>query len=639
MKKMHKLNSILCFFLLSLGNMKAAELPNLNVTSIPDSLKKNAYGVIRFSTTEFEYKSATLGVEKCTKAITILDKKGKDMADFHYSGDRFRELKDFSGKLYDANGILLRKFKMSEVKTTEWSNSLASDAKLYYFSCETPSFPFTILYEYEVGWKNGILSFPAFYPQSNHNLSIEKAGYRLIIPENSEYRSQSVNMNSEPVKATVKGVTSYEWEVSNLCAIEQESFDPDIDTFVPLLYIGPKYFIYDDVPGDITDWASLGKWQYGLIKNRDLLTDETKNRVIVLTKDAKTDREKVKILYDYLGQTTRYVSIQLGIGGLQPIIAAEVCKTGFGDCKGLSNYMKAMLTVIGIPSNYTVIRSDNEEKTLLSDYANFNQTNHVILQVPLPGDTLWLECTNPRVPFGFVHNSISGHDALVVNEQGGRILRLPDYPDSLNVEKNNAKVELNADGSAKITMSKQYNAKIYYINSEFPLSKSTEQADNLREDIHLPNVNMGVIQFKEDKSPLPELVINYNWTTPTYGNKTGNRLFVPVNPFRGTYEWMKKSKRVHDMEISMGFKDIDSIFIPMPAGFEIEAMPACITENTPFGHFISTVLSTEKGILILQTLYIPAGKHDVSTYPEFVAFFGRISTGYNGKIILRKKVV
>jgi len=69
-------------------------------------IKKNAYGVIRFSTTEFEYKSATLGVEKCTKAITILDKKGKDMADFHYSGDRFRELKDFSGKLYDANGIL-----------------------------------------------------------------------------------------------------------------------------------------------------------------------------------------------------------------------------------------------------------------------------------------------------------------------------------------------------------------------------------------------------------------------------------------------------------------------------------------------------------------------------------------------------
>jgi len=637
--KAPKFKTTLCFLVLTLGYLTAAELPNLNVSAIPDSLKKNAYGVIRFSTTEFEYKSATIGVEKCTKAITILDKKGKDMADFHYSGDRFRELKDFSGKLYDANGILLRKFKMSDVKTTEWSGSLASDDLTYYFTCETPSFPFTILYEYEVGWKDGILTFPAFFPQSNHNLSVEKAGYRLIVQENTEYRSKAFHMNPEALKSTVKGITSYDWKVNNLCAIEAESFDPDLNNYVPLLYIGPKNFMYDDVPGNITDWESMGKWKYSLIRNRDLLTDETKSRIVGLTKDAKSDREKVKILYDFLGQTTRYVSIQLGIGGYQPMEAAEVCKTGFGDCKGLSNYMKAMLSVIGISSNYTGIRLDKAEKTLLPDYANFYQMNHAILQVPLLNDTLWLECTNPRVPFGSVHNSIAGHDALVISEQGGRIFRLPDYPDSLNVEKNGASIELSADGSAIITMQKQCNVKIYDNYNGFSLSKSTEQADNLREDIHLPNVNMGAILVKEDKSPLPKLAIDYTWTTPLYGNQTGNRLFVPVNPFRSTYEWMKKSKRVHDMEFSMGFKDIDSIFISVPAGYEIETMPASSTVNTPFGSLVSTIQSTEKGILIHQTLFIPTGKYPVSSYPEFVAFFGKITTAYNSKIILKKRVI
>jgi len=46
---------------------------------------------------------------------------------------------------------------------------------------------------------------------------------------------------------------------------------------------------------------------------------------------ATSDREKVKRLYQYLQKTARYVSIQLGIGGYQPISAATVCQTGFGD--------------------------------------------------------------------------------------------------------------------------------------------------------------------------------------------------------------------------------------------------------------------------------------------------------------------
>ena len=47
-------------------------------------------------------------------------------------------------------------------------------------------------------------------------------------------------------------------------------------------------------------------------------------------------------LYDYLGESTRYVSIQLGIGGRNAQRPERFCKTKFGDCKALSNYMHAM---------------------------------------------------------------------------------------------------------------------------------------------------------------------------------------------------------------------------------------------------------------------------------------------------------
>ncbi|HEY6914903.1 MAG TPA: transglutaminase-like domain-containing protein [Paludibacter sp.] len=634
---MNKIKITLGLLLLSILGFASNDRLELKISNIPDSLKKNAYAVVRFSNTEFDYKSETNGLERTEISISILNKKGSEFSAFRCPCDKFRELKSFTGKLFDAEGRLLRKFKMSDVSSTEYSQQLATDAKLYYFDCDLPTYPVTITYEYEVAWKNGILVFPAFYPQYAHNISVEKASYKLFLPDNMEYRSKAVNITPNPQKTTLKGITCYEWEVKTLNAIESENFDPDLDTFVPLLYLSPSKFVYDGVPGVITNWNSMGKWEHGLLNGRDILSDNTKNQIIEMTKNVSSDREKVQIIYDYLGKTTRYVSIQLGIGGYQPMPAAEVCKTGFGDCKALSNYMKSMLSAIGIPSYYTGIRMDKKDKTLYGDYANFNQMNHVILQVPLHKDTLWLECTNPRVPFGFIHNGISGHDALVDYEQGGKIVKLPDYPDSLNIEKNCTNVILNEDGSATVNMNKKCQLKIYDNYDWFPLAKSNEQADNLREDIKLPSVSMGAIQVKENKSAFPNLNIDYTWSTPLYGTKTGNRLFVPVNPYRDMYEGLKKTKRIHDISISAGYKDIDSISITIPTGYEIESMPASTKIKTLFGNFESILHANSQKIYIRHSLFIPSGEYNVSAYPDFVSFFEKISSNYKSKIILRKR--
>lgn len=636
---MNRLKLILGLLTFSTLIFATNDRTELKVSSIPDSLKKNAYAVVRFSNTEYDYKSISSATEKHSIAITILDKKGADAAIFRCSGDKFEKLTDFSGQLFDAEGKKIRKYKMSDVISTEYSHVLASDSRYYGFEPDLPLFPVTILYEYETSIKNGILAFPIFYPQDDYNLSVEEASFKLITPDNTEILSKVINMSGNAETTSNKGITTQTWSIQNLKAIDYERFSPNLSSMVPTLYSNPKKFEYDKVPGEITSWNTMGNWQFNLNKERDILTPATKNKIIELTKDAKSDKEKVHILYDYLGKTTRYVSIQLGIGGLQPMLASEVCRTGFGDCKGLSNYLKAMLEVIGINANYTVICLDKNKKSLFKDYANFYQTNHVILQVPLPDDTLWLECTNPRVPFGFVHNGISGHDALINIETGSKLYRLPDYPDSLNIEKNVANVALNEDGSAKVTMQKKCQVKIYDDYDGFTLAKSNEQADNLREDIKLPSVTIGTISVKENKSPLPNLDIDYSWSTPLYGSKTGNRLFIPTNPFRSFYEGLKKLKRTLDIHISAGYKDMDSIYVLIPEGFEIESLPSSTNLKTEFGTFTSNIKPSAKGILIQHSLLIPSGDYKVTAYPEFVAFFEKISSNYKSKITLRKKII
>jgi len=68
-----------------------------------------------------------------------------------------------------------------------------------------------------------------------------------------------------------------------------------------------------------------------------VLPETTKQKVTELTKNAKSREEKARLLYEYVQNKTRYISIQLGIGGFQPFEARVVDETGYGDCKALSN--------------------------------------------------------------------------------------------------------------------------------------------------------------------------------------------------------------------------------------------------------------------------------------------------------------
>ncbi len=612
---------------------------DLSVATIPDSLKKNAYSVLRFEDESVEIASIKSGIQKDSYAVTVLDEKGENDANFKFYGDAFRILNSFSAKLYDAQGKLLKKYGMSDLITSEYSSDLASDNTIYLFNCNAPSIPFTIRYDYGVTLSKGILGFGAFMPVGAYFQSVQRYNYKVRLPETIKPRIKSFNNMPEPTINTIKGVTSYDWKMENLQAVESEQLSPPLKDITPYVIIASRDFIYDGVPGSVSTWSDMGKWSYSLTVGRDLIPEIFKAKLLDLTKNAKTDREKVQILFDYLGETTRYVSIQLGIGGYQPISAQEVNKTGFGDCKALTNYLKAMLSSIGINSSYCTIRFDKNQKNLLQNFPNFQEMNHVILMVPLQNDTIWLECTNPKLPFGYFHKGIAGHEVLICGANGGEMSRIPDYSDSLNLEQYVAHVLLQTDGSASVKMKKDCRVKIYEAYQWFPLATSAEQSKNLREDIHLPNVELGTFRVMEKKTALPSIVVDYSWNTPLYGSKTGNRLFLPINIFRTGYDQLRKAKRIHDVYLNTGYRDADSICIQIPESFEVEAMPPTQSETGKFGSFTSKVTLTGNCLQIVQIADVSSGKYKASEFPEFMTFLNKITAAYKGKIILRKKAV
>src|SRR5471030_2459540 len=97
-----------------------------------------------------------------------------------------------------------------------------------------------------------------------------------------------------------------------------------------------------------------------------------------MTAGLATDKEKVKFLYEYMQHNVRYVSIQLGIGGLKPFSATFVDQKKYGDCKALSNYMCALLKAVNIPAYYAKVRAGTNEEPCDNSFP-FDLSNHIIV--------------------------------------------------------------------------------------------------------------------------------------------------------------------------------------------------------------------------------------------------------------------
>jgi transglutaminase-like putative cysteine protease len=629
----HKRFFLSCLFSFFIVVLTSAQ--NYPVSAIPSELKENAFAVVRESSETFVQQDLYNGNYKITYAVTVLNSKGDSFAGFYIYEDSFRELKNFSGEIFNEAGKSIKKIAKKDLTTTALSASLATDGKHSFYNLYTPSYPFTVKYSYEVKYKNGVLMYPTFAPVSAFHLSVEKADYLLQIPEDCELRVKKISTDMEAVQSLVKQNKSYQWSISHFSALPAEPFAP-VNELFPVIYLSPEKFCVENACGSMFDWATFGQWLNGLLKGRNLLPQKTIDKALELTRDLPQTRDKVKALYEYLQNTTHYVNIQLGIGGWQPMRAEEVAKTGFGDCKALSNYMKALLDVIEIPSYYVIIST--EKKRFFPDYPNFTQANHVVLMVPAEKDTLWLECTSQTLPFGYIHKNILGHDALAIGDKDAFFCTLPSYPPLDNVEINSIDVNLSPDGHAEFKVHSTYKMDIFermfYKLSGLNAREESEVLGNLLK-IHKPQISE--VRKEETLSESPEMNLYYTVKCEEYASKTGSRMFFPVNPaYTSLKGLLSGNTRRYDMIMNSSLCETDSIRLHIPENYELETKPKPVEISSDYGSFKVTIEEQDGIILYIQKLELVPGRYPASEFEKMKTFFNTIENLQTAKMGLKK---
>ena len=577
----------------------------------------------------------THAIQHFRKVTTILTEQGAPLASFVCSCSKNDKLTRFKGLVTDATGRVIRKLKESELQKTEYSQYLAIDDYKMFLDYTPPVYPVTISYEWTIESHDNLLEFPRFCPQSDYDITVKKASYRLKVPKDMNVRYALQQLDTQVAVSDMSAYTQlFAVDVSDMPMLRYEPYGRPFRERMPMICFAPTDFVYYGTKGSLATWNDYGQWEYSLINGLDALPENVCQELHQLTDTMKTDREKVEALYKRLEKTTRYVAILLGIGGQKPAPAASVCKSGYGDCKGLSNYMRAMLKAVGIDSHYTTISTTN--RRFLPGFASVGQMNHVILQVPLANDTLWLECTNPQLPMGYVHDDIAGHDAIEISKQGGRLVRLPVYADSANAMHSTIDIRMTADGSAAISVHQQTTNQQY--EDQRPLLRM-DAKDRLRvfqRMVHVPQADISNLQVSESGSG-PQMTLEAEVKSNSYATRTGQRLFVPVCPVHQGYSVpAAAANRTEDIWFYSGYLDEDDITLTIPEGYVIEARPKDVSMEYPFATFSSTLQVVGNTIHVKNRLLKRSGTFDKSLFPQLAEFFSTVSNAYSQKIVLKK---
>lgn len=610
---------VICLLFIMIGGASAFALPDNT------DLEKGA-NVVVSEETVFTVHSISSGTTLIKTTITILNPNGKHRAKLYVPYDKLSKVDFIKGTSYDRFGKKIKALKKSDIVDVSSMNdfSLFEDNRVKIADLTHTSYPYVVEYEYQTT-SNNMLFYTTWAPLDEERLAVKEASFKVMMPKGMKLRYKEINLNEKVKQESTATHDVYSWRLGNMKAVEREPYGPFFSEIIPIVRTAPADFEVQGYKGNMENWESYGKWINKLNEGRGTLPEATKLKLQSMVADVQDPAEKVKKVYHYLQQNTRYISIQLGIGGWQPFEASFVDSKGYGDCKALTNYTQAMLKTVGIDSYHALIRAGDDVPNISIDFPS-SQFNHVILCVPMPKDTLWLECTSQNAAAGYSGSFTGGRHALLVTPEGGKLVKTPDYKANDNLQKRTILVNLDEKGNGQASINTLITGlqQEDYSNTINNL-KPEDQRKWLYQQIKMPSFEIASFSLKETKDRIPAVSEKLELNLRQCATLSGKRMFVTLN-LMNKWESAPRQieKRQYDVVRGMSFHDVDTVIYQLPVGYTLEYQPQDIVYTSTFGEYRAKVSIDGQKLVYIRSLQMHKGRYSSETYPAIVEFINNI---------------
>jgi hypothetical protein len=383
-----------------------------------------------------------------------------------------------------------------------------------------------------------------------------------------------------------------------------------------------------------SEWNDLGTWYWNLIKEQYAADDAVRDKVKELTKGLTKNEDKVRAIYDWVVQDTRYVALEFGIHGFKPYRCAQIFARGFGDCKDKATLIVTMLKEAGVDATPVMVRTNlrGDIETTPPSLAVFD---HMIAYVP--SMDLYLDGT--AEDHGSTELPSMDRGALAVQVKEGKpvIVHLPDPPASESTRSFTLEADFKADLSAAVDLALEGTGS-YAPRLRARYRTTSNATQKLNEDMpsDLAQVEWTTVtpSALEDLEKKPSLAAKGK--APAIGRADGDRRSLPITTLGSLVAtWAPLSDRKQDVRF-WGTQAVDDKYVyKFPASVKIERTPEAKKGSSPFGNYAVEVESTKGALKIHVHFELTVSRVHPKDYAAFRAFLREADVALSQRVIVK----
>src|SRR5579871_2393677 len=261
--------------------------------------------------------------------------------------------------------------------------------------------------------------------------------YTLIAPVSRPIHANQPRLAHLERKTTREGDdTVYRFAAADIAKVDAEPAMPGTAEVAPYLHVSTY-----------ATWGEVGTWYWHLVEDQLAADDDIRRTARGLVTPEMSDEARVRAVYDFVVENTRYVGLEFGIHGYKPYKVTQVLARRFGDCKDKASLMVALLREVGVESELVLVRTRRGGR-LEPQPASLAIFDHAIVYVPKLGR--YLDGTAEFAGLSELPTEDQGVMVLRVGPAGGVLTETPVLPSSANRVERRWQVALEAGGDARI---------------------------------------------------------------------------------------------------------------------------------------------------------------------------------------------
>lgn len=572
-------------------------------------------------------------VKKYYIELKINNRFGDTYAEVQIPNSGTSNISKIEGELLDSNRQRVRKLRNKEIETSSLIQgfSLYEDNTLTEFELKYNHYPYYVRYSYQQKARE-FLHITSWTPVIFYDIPTRKATLKIITP--SDYPLNVFENMVQHQYITDDGKQHYIWEASYEKQIYQEKYIPPLDEIAPYVKVSPQKFEFEEY-GYFESWVAFGEWQLKVMNDLGKLTMKERAKIDQLTQNIETKEEKLRVLYHYLQDNTRYINVSVETGGLVPYPASYVCENRYGDCKALTNYFKAVLNYAGIDSYYTKVYAGEKinkiEKTFFG-----SQFNHIILAVPLYSDTVWLDCTSSG-PYKYLGTFTQNRQALAIQPGESHFIKTPALSISEVLEERFARIDYSPTGIAKVEVNERLRGKEFEMlqgvvkqiqkrkQRDFIINYFVESGIELEDySIHRPHRDSAFLD------------LSYKAYSSQIYEQVGADLLVKTFSF-DIPSFESISERSLPLHIPYPIHQQDSLIYQIPTELQRQRELVNVDIKSQFGIYKKRVYQDGSRLTIVKSLLINPVRTGLKGYEQFYDFIEQVQKSENKNTFLINK--